>query len=880
MTDQFVATYRIQLRSGIGFKQVEKLLIYLKELGISHIYFSPYLQAMPESTHGYDVVDPTSVDISLGGKKAHAKLCERLKELNLGQVIDIVPNHMAISKGENPWWWDVLENGSSSRFASFFDVDWDVSGDRWPNKVLLPVLGDQYGKILEQKKLHLTFNDAIFILHYENHLFPIDPSSLGELLQKSSRISGSDELAFLGESFDRLPKPKPQDRERSAHRDRDKRVIQDMLVKLCKKEPNVLQAIQQVVLELNQDPDALDGLIERQNYRLAFWKTANRDLGYRRFFDIKDLVGLRVEDPQVFAMLHALAFSWVKKGWVQGLRIDHPDGLRYPTDYFQRLRKECPEIWIVAEKILEPGEELSKEWPIEGTTGYDFLQLAGGLFIDPKGKDPLVALYRDIIEKDISYKTIEHDSKLLVLTQILESELDRLTTLFVTICESHRLYRDYTRRDLREALGEVCATFGVYRTYVQNSASSNDEKVIRDAIEKAIHNRQDLDPELFLFLEQILVRKVDGAAEEELALRFQQLTGSVMAKGVEDTAFYRYMLLTALNEVGSNPENFGVSLDLFYKKCEEMQAKWPKTLLTTVTHDTKRSDDVRARLSLLSEIPDKWRDVSLGWFSHNKKYHTGGFPDANTEYLIYQTVVGAWPIEPKRLKTYLEKACREAKLYTTWTAPNAEYEQAIEHFIDKILADKTFIKNLQSFVGELLLPGRITSLSQQLIKCTAPGIPDIYQGSEVWDLTLVDPDNRRQVAFSKLEDTLKSIQDLDAKQILAGMDKGLPKLWVLYKSLAVRKQYPHSFDEKGCFSALYAVGNKKEHVIAYMRAKNIITVVPRLVLGIGGDWGDTKLHIPHGKWKNIFTNEPVQGGDVYLRELFALFPVTLLVQEK
>ncbi len=876
MSRQFVATYRIQLRSGIGFRQVEKILVYLKELGISHLYFSPYLQAMPESTHGYDVVDPTEVDASLGGKRAHAKLCERLKELNLGQVIDVVPNHMAISKGENPWWWDVLENGSSSRFASFFDVDWDFSGDRWPNKVLIPVLGDQYGKALVQKQLKLSFNEPFFILHYENHRFPIDPSSLGNLLQKASRTCGSDELAFLAESCDRLPKPRPHESEQSQHRDRDKRVIGDMLAKLCKKEPNVHKAIEQEVLEINENPDLLDSLIDKQNYRLAFWKTANRDLGYRRFFDIKDLVGLRVEDPQVFAMLHALILAWVRKGWVDGLRIDHPDGLSNPTEYFHRLRKECPDSWIVAEKILEPGEELSPDWPIEGSTGYDFLQLAQGLFIDPKGKDLLTSFYNEIIGKEVNYKTVEHDCKLLVLSQLLESELERLTTLFVNICERHRLYRDYTRRDLREALAETCASFPVYRTYVQKTASIRDEEVIGDAIQKAIHNRQDLDKDLFLFLQDILLCKLGGQFEKELALRFQQLTGSVMAKGVEDTAFYRYNRLICLNEVGSNPDCFGTSLESFYEKCEEVQRKWPRTLLATVTHDTKRSDDVRARLSILSEIPDRWKDVCRGWFAHNKKNHVENIIDANTEYVVYQTIIGAWPIEQKRLKTYMEKACREAKMYTSWTAPNEEYEQAVAHFIERILSDKTFIKSVQNFVQELLLPGRINSLSQLLIKCTAPGIPDIYQGSEVWDLTLVDPDNRRTVPFAKLQDLYKRLPNATTEQILAGMDKGLPKLWVLYKSLTIRSSHLDAFGDTGSFRALYAEGSKKEHVVAYMRGEDVVVVTPRLLLGLQGEWKDTKITLAQGSWKHAFTDESIAGGDLYLKELFAHFPVALL----
>lgn len=878
-----LATYRLQLRSGIGFAQVENILGYLKELGISHLYFSPYLQAMPESEHGYDVVNPTAVDSTLGGKKAHASLCEKLRELHLGQVIDVVPNHMAISKGENPWWWDVLENGASSRYASFFDVDWDFSGERWPNKILLPILGDQYGRILENKQFQLTYEGGLFILHYENHRLPIDPSSISDLLQRANLSAQSDILAFLAEACEHLPKPQASDIAFAANRDRDKRIIQDMLAKLCKKEISVFNAIDACVAKLNQNPDELDILLEKQNYRLSYWKMANRDLGYRRFFDIKDLVGLRVEDHATFLMLHALPLAWIKKDWVQGLRIDHPDGLRFPSDYFRKLRKECPNTWIVAEKILEPGEELACDWPIEGTTGYDFLQLVGSLFVDSKGKEAFTEIYKTITKNDESYKNIEHESKLFVLNQILESELIRLTNIFIIICDKHRCYRDYTRRDLREALCETCICFSVYRTYVSmppNEIRKEDEHVISQAINEAIHNRSDLDAALFLFLKDILLLKSQDPLEEELAMRFQQLTGSVMAKGVEDTTFYRYNRFIALNEVGSNPDSFGISLDSFYEKCLMQQKNWPMTMLCTQTHDTKRSEDVRARLSLLSEIPERWKEVCQSWFTHNKKHHTDSFPDSNTEYHFYQTLVGSWPIETKRIHSYMEKAIREAKIHTTWTAPNPQYEKAVFDFVDAVLNDAAFIKNFENFVNELIYPGRINSLSQLLIKCTAPGIPDIYQGSEIWDLSLADPDNRRAVNFSHLEELLKVVQTANPQAILNGMDEGLPKLLVLYKCLAIRHEKLDSFSEQGTFSPLYAQGEKKEHAVAYMRGQDVIAIAPRLILGLDKDWLDTTIDIPQGLWRNVLSEETIQGGSMRLKDLFACFPVALLVKEQ
>ncbi len=883
MRVNLIATYRIQLRAGMGFRQVEKMLGYLKELGISHLYASPYLQAMPQSSHGYDIVDPTSVDIELGGAKAHAKMCQRLQELNLGQLIDIVPNHMAISQGENPWWWDVLENGSSSRYAAFFDVDWDVSDERWSNKVLLPVLGDQYGRVLENGQLQLSRSEGFFVLHYEKQLFPIDPSSIGDLLKKASITSNSDSLAFLAASFDRLPKPIPFSQQLVEERDRDKHVLQTMLARLCKQERELARSIDDEVSKLNSDPDLLDMLIDRQNYRLSFWKKANRDLGYRRFFDVKDLVGLRVEDPKVFSKLHALSIDWIKKGLVQGLRVDHPDGLLLPTEYFHTLRKVCPDSWIVAEKVLEPTEVLPNNWPIDGTTGYDFLNLVGALFIDPQGKDPLTAFYKEITEEEINYEKVILDSKRLILTQILESELDRLTTLLVHICERHRRYRDYTRRDLREALCEVSVSFPVYRSYVsvqEESVRKEDEQAINQAIDQAMQTRSDLEPELFLFIKDILLLKVRGDLETELTLRFQQLSDSCMAKGVEDTAFYRFNRLIALNEVGSNPDSFGISLEKFYERCNYAKQHWPKSLLATTTHDTKRSDDVRARLYLLSEIPDVWKTAASRWFSNNKKYHTGDFPDKNTEYFFYQTLVGAWPIDKKRVLAYMEKAVREAKTYTSWTTQNEKYEQALFQFIESVLSDKVFIKDLERFVKNLILPGRINSLTQTLIKHTSPGVGDVYQGSEVWDLTLVDPDNRRRVNFSKLEQLLHEVKNSTPEQILERMDEGLPKLWVIYHSLAVRSQKLDSFGPQGAFLPIVAQGKKRDHAVAYMRGENVIVIAPRHVLGLGGDWTDTHISLPDGVWSNVLAQEEQVGGTLHLQECLKRFPVALLVKKE
>jgi len=559
MHPEIVATYRIQMRSEFGFDQAADMVPYLQNLGISHLYTSPYLQAAAGSTHGYDIVDHTRVNAELGGTSAHARMCETIRDAGLCHMIDVVPNHMAIAGRQNPWWWDMLENGRSSRFAAFFDVDWHNGANRWPGKILLPVLGDHYGRILENKELRLTYEDGDFTLHYHNHVFPVAPPGMGKLLSIPGEKGGSKDTDIEAE-----------------------------------------------VARLNHDPDALDMLIDQQHYRLAFWRMANTDLGYRRFFDISDLAGIRVEDKTVFQAVHGLPLAWVKKGWVQGMRIDHPDGLRDPAHYFHRLQKACPETWIVVEKILESDETLASDWPVAGTTGYDFMNLAGGLMINAQNMDALTQCYADFTGMQTSFATRVHECKRLVLFTLFSSEINRLTTLFEEICERHRLHRDYSRHQLRKALFETAVHFPVYRSYVSasmNMVSQKDEQYVDAAIEGAVMTRPNLDPALFSFLRELLLLQVPGSVEEELAMRFQQLTGPAMAKGAEDTAFYRYHRLICLNEVGGDPGRFGVSPGQFHGVCARTQKKHPLGMLASTTHDTKRSEDVRARVALLSEIP-------------------------------------------------------------------------------------------------------------------------------------------------------------------------------------------------------------------------------------------------------------------------------------
>jgi (1->4)-alpha-D-glucan 1-alpha-D-glucosylmutase len=869
------------LRPGFGFAQAAELVSYLADLGISHLYASPYLQAVAGSTHGYDVVDPSRVNEELGGKAAHADLCRTLRATGLGQLIDIVPNHMAIAGRQNPWWWDVLENGPSSRYATYFDVDWEASEERWPNKVLLPVLGDHYGRILEDEKLQLSHEKGVFILRYEDHIFPVDPSSLVRLLGRAAESCGSELLAFLAESHARLPRPTVTARQAVERRHRDKAVLLDLLTRLCQDDPEVNQAIDAEVARLNADPDVLDRLIDQQNYRLAFWRTASRDLGYRRFFDIKDLAGLRVEDMEVFRALHALPITWVQMGWVDGLRIDHPDGLRDPGEYFHRLREACPDAWIIAEKILEPEEKLPSEWPIAGTTGYDFLNLADGLFIDAQGEGPLTAFYEDFTGEETDFPIVVQTCKRLVLNELLGSELNRLASLFVDICERHRRHRDYTRYELREALLETAASFPVYRSYVSASTrvvSREDETYVSQAIESAMAERPDLDPNLFGFLKDLLLLRVGGPQEGELAMRFQQLTAPAMAKGVEDTALYRFHRLVALNEVGGDPGRFGIAPKKFHSTCSDALAEHPRSLLASTTHDTKRSKDVRARLALLSEIPEPWGHAVRKWADHNARHRRGEVPDRNTEYLFYQTLVGAWPIDLERMTAYMEKAVREAKVHTSWTKQDEAYERGLRDFIQGVMKDDVFRAHLEGFVGELVIPGRINSLAQTLIKLTAPGVPDIYQGSELWDLSLVDPDNRRPVDFSLRRRLLDELKGLSPEEILARSDEGLPKLWLIRQALHLRRRRPELFGPEGSYQPLSGRGPKADHLIAFVRGKGAISITPRLVMGLNGDWAGTALELPEGHWHNLLSGDKFAGGMVEIQEILTRFPVALLAR--
>jgi (1->4)-alpha-D-glucan 1-alpha-D-glucosylmutase len=888
-----LATYRVQLRPGFGFDAAAGIADYLADLGVSHLYSSPCLQAAAGSTHGYDVIDPGRVSEELGGAAAHERFCAALAGHGLGQLLDVVPNHMAITGRGNTWWWDVLENGPASHYASYFDVDWRPPQARFRNTVLLPILGDHYGRALEAGELRLVRAGGSFEIRYHDHRMPVAPRSLDELLAAAAERCGSADLAFLADALGRLPLATAADRASVARRHRDKEVIRRQLDRLFAERPDTAAAVDAVVAEIDADPDRLDALLERQNYRPAFWRTAGRELDYRRFFDVHTLVGLRIEDERVFADTHALVLAWLARGVLDGVRVDHPDGLRDPGEYFGRLRDAAPAAWIVAEKVLGADESLPPSWPVDGTTGYDFLNRVGGLFVDPAGEAPLSDLYRELTGAGLDWPALVREKKLLVLSELLASDVNRLAEVFLEVCERHRRYRDFTRHELRQAIAEVAACFPVYRSYVQPAdwtASEEDARHVAAAVAAAGRHRPDLPADLLEFFRDLLLFKVPGEVEAELVLRFQQLTAPAMAKGVEDTAFYAFNRLVALNEVGGDPGRFGVGVEEFHRACREAQERWPLTLLATSTHDTKRSADVRARIGLLSEIPRRWGEAVRRWFAGNERHRRRSpageiWPDANAEYLLYQTLVGAWPLDAGRAAAYMEKAAREARVHTSWTRQDPEYEAALRAFVAAVLADRGFVADLERFVAPLVAPARVVSLAQTLLKLTAPGVPDLYQGSELWDLSLVDPDNRRAVDYGLrrrlLADLARLAQPRPAPEaILARMDEGLPKLWVIRQGLHLRRRRAACFGRglAAAYRPLAAAGARARHVVAFLRGNEVATIVPRLVLGLGDDWRETTLDLPAGRWTNELTGEAVEGGERRLADLLHRFPVALLAR--
>ncbi|HTS98518.1 MAG TPA: malto-oligosyltrehalose synthase [Streptosporangiaceae bacterium] len=874
------ATYRVQLHAGFTFDDAAAIAGYLAALGVTHLYSSPILQAAAGSTHGYDVVDHDRVNSELGGIAGYRKLAQRLAGDGLGQVLDIVPNHMALAGRANAWWWDVLENGPSSRYAGHFDIDWDPPQRKLADVVLMPVLGDHYGRVLEAGDLVLGRQGGSFAVRYYDHEAPISPRTLGGLLTRAAARAGSAELESLAVALSRLPHGRRTDRAAVVERHRDKEVLRARLADLCQAAPEVAKAVDAEVDALNHDPDALDELLSQQNYRLAYWRTAAEELSYRRFFDIDTLAGLRVEDEAVFADTHRLILGLVADGTADGLRIDHVDGLADPEGYLARLRDATSGAYVVVEKILQGDEELPASWPVAGTTGYEFLNRVTQLFVDERGAPALRAGYARFAGLQQSYAEVAHAAKHQIMREDLVAEVERLTGLLADVCERHRRQRDHTRRELRDALREVIAAFGVYRTYVRpgHPATPADRANVAAAVDRAWRRRQDIDAELLRFIGQLLAGELDGAEETAFTVRFPQVSGPVMAKGVEDTAFYRYQPLTCLNEVGGDPGQLGRPPADFHRAMADAARRRPEAMLTLSTHDTKRSGDVRARISVLSELPEEWGRAVERWASHNKNYKQDGWPDRNAEYLLYQTLVGTWPIETGRVGAFMQKAAKEAKVHTSWIDPNADYDDALSAFVTGVLADTEFVAGLEAFLAEhqLIARGRAVSLAQTALLLTCPGIPDLYQGTEVWDFSLVDPDNRRPVNYRRRRALLDTLAGGGPETALAMAEEGGPKLWLIHRVLAHRRRNPAAYGPGSAYQPLPVTGPKAAHAVAFARSGGLAVVVPRLVATLAGDWAGAEVELPGGGWINVLTGEEAGGGPVGVDRLLRRFPVAVL----
>ncbi|HLI57340.1 MAG TPA: malto-oligosyltrehalose synthase, partial [Actinomycetota bacterium] len=736
------------------------------------------------------------------------------------------------------------------------------------------------------------------------HPLPTTPESLDLMLLIAAGRSQSEELESIAAALGRLPTGTASDPEEIRERERDGDVLLGQLARLLDERPAVAAAVDTVIADVNADPDTLDVLLERQNYRLAYWRTAGRDLPYRRFFDINTLVGLNMEREEVFGATHSLVLRLVREGVLDGLRVDHPDGLRDPEGYLRRIRAAAPSVWVVVEKILQPGEALRGSWPADGTTGYDFLNLVNGLFVDPAGEDPLTDYYQEFTGEMREFADLAIDAKLEVIDQLLASDFARLADLLVQICEQHRRFRDYTRHELAQAQREFTACLPVYRTYVdadRRALTAEDHAIIGAAATAARHRRGDLDPELFEFLSQLLSLELTGPTETEFVMRLQQISAAVMAKGVEDTAFYRYHRLISLNEVGGAPGRFGVRPEEFHRSNAAAARSHPLRMLTLATHDTKRGPDVRARLNLLSELPERWVEAAGRWAKLNDRYRSAGQPDRAIEYLLYQTLVGAWPISEERLLGYLEKAAKEAKEHTTWTDPNPAYDEALTSFTRALVRDPEFMQNVEAFVAPLKAPGWANGLAQLLLTLTSPGIPDIYQGTELWDLSLVDTDNRRQVDFAERARLLARLDVVGPGALWAEAASGLPKLAVLRAALAARRRFAGAFGPAGGYLPVTASGAAAEKVVAFARtepggAAATVTVVPRLILSLwdgpapvggaaGQGWGlspelglSTRVLLPPGRFRDAITGREHQG-TVPLGDLLATLPVALLTRD-
>lgn len=972
------ATYRIQFNQHCTFREIEEFVPYLFALGVSDLYASPFLQARPGSLHGYDVVNHAVINPEIGTRDELQSLRSTLRQHEMGLLADVVPNHMAADPVLNPWWQDVLENGPSSAFASHFDINWTPLKSDLAQKVLLPVLGNQYGKVLEDGQLIVRYGDGVFWLEYFEHRFPLSLRSYAAILahrvEELQQELGDEhpdvlELLSILTAIKNLPHRSETDAELLVERRREKEVVKRRLNELVQRSSRLAEFVDENIRQINGRPgeprsyDRLDELLQHQAYRLAYWRVAADEINYRRFFDINDLAAICTESPQVFAESHRLLFELLDQGTITGLRIDHPDGLYDPRGYLMALQERrflqlCREavadmtmpaagsngepigqpaleqrllelwrpaaeisgsplarpLYVVVEKILAKDEPLPEDWPVHGTVGYDFLNALNGVFVDPRGERKLTAFNHRFTKQSLSFAEMAYHDKRLIVRTSMASELSVLGYRLDAISERNRWTRDFTLNSLTRTLQEVISCFGIYRNYVQEGrVLERDRRYVEEAVALAKRRNPAMDASIFDFVRDVLLLNFRENADEEersslvrFVGKFQQLTGPIMAKAVEDTTNYRFNRLVSLNEVGGEPARFGISAEEFHRQNLARVPKWSHALNATSTHDTKRSEDVRARINVLSEIPKEWQDRVQRWSRWNRRLKTDlhgvEAPSRNSEYQLYQTLIGIWPDVPPsgedhatfvaRVRQYLQKVVREAKVNSSWISPNEPYEAALFKFIDGLFDPRhrqPFVRDLDEFARKVAVHGRWNSLSQLLLKLASPGVPDIYQGTELWTLTLVDPDNRQPVKLVEYRDLLNGLladmaaalevpnpssvveswldvntsrTDSSTSQvanlILRLLDDsagGLIKLFATLIGLRTRRLFPQLFTV-GTYEPLTVTGPHAEHLLAFLRRhedRTMLVVVPRLTVRlcgfagkppIGDVWGDTKIHLP------------------------------------
>jgi (1->4)-alpha-D-glucan 1-alpha-D-glucosylmutase len=861
MTADWSATYRLQLHAGFPLEAAQRILPYLADLGVSHVYLSPCLQAHPGSQHGYDVTDPSRISDDLGGEAAWESFVGATRKHGLRILLDIVPNHMSASQ-YNSWWDDVLAHGPFSKYLEYFDFRGPSDE---PFRVHIASLARPYGAALEAHELKLEFSaEQLRVRHFDNS-WPLNAAAWGALL-------GIEDGCFT--ELQRLHScVGPSAADQSDYRRHLERAAMQL------REAESKGQLSAVIERVNDDPTGLDRLLQRQYYVLHGWRLGGELINYRRFFDVGTLAGVRTELEPVYTALHARIHKMLAAGELDGLRVDHPDGLRDPQTYFDRLRASLPAGRIYIEKILENDERLNQDWPIDGSVGYDFLAKVNRLWMDDQRIDVLTATYADFTGHSVNFGKLVRAMKLAIVESTFSGDLARLAQAALLLARSDWRTQDVSPSHLREALARLIVAMPIYRTYrTADRLDEQDKRVLLEALQSARIGSTEIDAAAFDFLGALFSKPQLNAEEADFVAKWQQLTPAVMAKGVEDTTFYAFDRLVSCNEVGSQASLVGISADRFHEFCHYLSEKWPNGMLATSTHDNKRSEDVRARISILSEMPERWAEALHLWSQLNATAWQNRIPDRHAEYLLYQTLIGAWPIDPERAWAYMLKACREAKINTSWHEPNHSYEEKIRGFVGGVFQTPEFIASLEHFIEPLILPGRINGLAQTLIKMVVPGVPDFYQGSELWDLSLVDPDNRRPVDFERRGQALGLCRQSSAAQVMADNDSGMPKLWMIDRLLSLRRERSQDFSPQSKYQPLVAQGSHLGRLLAFRRGENLIAVVPRFTWTLAGDWGDTRLPLPGGVWRDLFSGQVLQR-EAAPQTLFADFPVSLLVRE-